>query len=403
MTSLSGKKILFGITGGIAAYKAADWVSSLRKEGADVTVIMTEAATRFVSPVTFAALSGNRVHTTLFEEHQSETIPHITLAKETDLLVIAPATANTIAKLSQGLADDLLTTVALAVTSPVIIFPAMNSNMFLHPATKANLRQLKKYNYIVVNPDSGNMACGDSGPGRLPEYSTAKAAILSALTVKDLSGHTIVITAGPTQEPLDPVRFLSNRSSGKMGYALAGAAAMRGADVTLISGPTNLTSPPGVNCIQVRTADEMHKAVSKKSALATLIIKSAAVSDYRPQTISKNKIKKGAKSINLPLVANKDILKELGTSTKRNLSCLLVGFAAESKNHLAEGKRKLQEKKLDMIVINDILSPHTGFESETNQVVILDKSGSSEKLPLLTKDETAHRILDKIVSYKSSQ
>ncbi|MBA3015531.1 MAG: bifunctional phosphopantothenoylcysteine decarboxylase/phosphopantothenate--cysteine ligase CoaBC [Proteobacteria bacterium] len=391
------KHILFGITGGIAAYKAADWIRALRQRGAEVTVVMTESATRFVTPLTFAALSGNKVECEIFDSQHPESIAHITLAKKCDLMIIAPATANTIARLAHGMADTLLSTIALATQAKVLVFPAMNSAMYLHPATQNNITQLTTLDYTVIPPDCGSMACGDHGPGRLPEWSTAEAAIATALSAQDLTNQHILITAGPTQEPLDPVRFISNRSTGKMGYALASAACQRGAMVTLISGPSNLPPPIGVEIIQVRTALEMRQAVFERYHAATVIIKTAAVSDFRPNTISDQKIKKVATTSScLDLTANPDILYELGAQKGKDSRPLLVGFAAESENHIKEGLRKLASKNLDLMIVNDILRQDTGFAADTNQVIIIDKNGGTTSLPLLSKEETSHRILDRI-------
>jgi len=395
MPYLADKKILLGITGSIAAYKAADWVRALGREGAKVTVLMTEAACRFISPLTMAALSGNPVHTGMFSEQAPETIPHINLGKEHDLLLIAPASAQTIARLAHGLADDLLATVALAFTGPVLLCPAMNSSMFLHPATQANLSTVKGYGYRVLDPDCGKMACGDEGPGRLIEWECARQAILGALAPQDFAGEKVLITAGPTREHFDPVRFLSNPSTGRMGYALAAAARQRGAEVTLVSGRADLACPPGVKRIEITTALEMRDAVMANLAGMTMLIKTAAVSDYRPAERSIHKVKKGQSALNLSLAANPDILKELG-EMKKETACfpILVGFAAESRDHLAEGERKLRGKNLDLIVINDIGGTETGFAAETNQVTILDRDGTKEDVPLMSKEETAHRILN---------
>lgn len=396
-TPLAGKKILFGVTGGIAAYKAADWIRALRQEGAEVTVIMSPAATKFVTPLTFAALSGRPVAVDIFDDLHPETIPHISLAQNCDLFVIAPATANTIARLAHGMADTLLGTVALATRAPVLIFPAMNSAMYLHPATQANLEQLKAMHYTVIPPACGAMACGDQGPGRLPDWPSAQAAITAALSPQDLANQHFLISAGPTQEPLDPVRFLSNRSTGKMGYALARAAKGRGALVTLVSGPTTIAHPIGVELIPVRTALEMQQAILAHYPLATVIIKTAAVSDFRPSRTAPHKIKKGtAAASNLELTANPDILFALGQKKGRATRPLLIGFAAESDHHLQEGQRKLLHKNLDLMVVNDIMGHDTGFGCDTNQITIIDQDGSQTPLPLLSKDETAHRLLDRI-------
>lgn len=393
--NLTGKEILLGVTGGIAAYKVADWVRHLCRLGARVTVVMTPSAQKFVTPLTFAALSGREVYTEMFRAADAETIPHIALAKQSDLIIIAPATANTIAKLAHGTADSLLTTITLAATCPILVFPAMNSHMFLHPATQSNLSKLEEYHYHIASPDSGAMACGDEGPGRLPEWPYALDAIHCTLEKKDLAGQRFLVTAGPTHEEFDPVRFISNRSTGKMGFALAQAAHQRGADVVLITGPTHLADIPGIETIRVTTAKEMRTAVKKQSKTATVIIKSAAVSDFRPETKAMHKIKKGAQHLAVQLSANADILKELGSAKERS-RYFLVGFAAESQNHSVEGLRKLTEKHLDMIVINDILGKETGFAADTNKVTILDRQGDCHTLPLMTKIDNAHQILDLI-------
>ncbi len=396
-TPFTDKRILFGVTGGIAAYKAADWVRSMRQEGAAVTVIMTRAATRFVTPMTFAALSGNPVECEMFDAPHHETIPHISLAKGCDLLLIAPATANTIARLAQGMADTLLTAVTLATTAKVVVFPAMNSAMYQHPATQGNLLRLSALGYTVVPPACGAMACGDHGPGRLPDWSTAVEAIAAALSPQDLTDHHFLITAGPTREPLDPVRFLSNPATGKMGYALARAARQRGAKVTLVSGPTAINAPAGVEIIRVGTALEMRQAVTDHAHTADVIVKTAAVSDFRPATTAPQKIKKGERqTMSLDLIANPDILLELGQKKGEARAPILVGFAAESDHHLEEGYRKLKRKHLDLMVVNDIMGKDTGFAVDTNQVTIIDRHGGESVLPLLSKEETAHRILDRI-------
>ena len=397
MSLLTDKKILLGITGSIAAYKVADWVRALRREGCRVTVVMTDAACRFISPLTMAALSGNPVHTSMFAAEAPEKIPHISLAREHDLLVIAPASAQTIARLAHGLADNLLATIALASSGPVLVCPAMNSAMFQHPATQANLAAINSYGYVVIEPDCGKMACNEEGPGRLTEWENVRQAILTAFAPQDLAGEQVLITAGPTREPFDPVRFLSNPSTGKMGYALAAAAKQRGATVTLISGPASLSAPPGVRCIQVTSALEMRTHVLACLDAATIVVKAAAVSDFRPAETADHKIKKGQSELSLQLVANPDILKELGERKESATKFpLLVGFAAESRDHLKEGARKLKEKNLDLIVINDIGGTETGFGAGTNRVTLLDRNGAQEEVPLLSKEEVAHRIWDAV-------
>jgi phosphopantothenoylcysteine decarboxylase/phosphopantothenate--cysteine ligase len=394
---LADKKILFGISGSIAVYKAAEWVRELAKTGADVTVVMTDAATRFVSSLTFATLSGNRVYTGMFEPDAGENVTHINLARECDLFIIAPATAQTIAKLANGFADNLLSSLALASRAKMLVFPAMNNNMFSHVATQANLARLKEYEYSIIEPEEGILACGDEGVGRLVEWGVARETILSAFAPQDLQGQTVIITAGPTCEPFDPARHLSNRSSGKMGFALARSAKRRGAKVILISGPTSLEALSGVEMINVTSALEMHEAVMENYNNADIVVMAAAVSDYRPEKRVEQKIKKSSDSIDLEMVPNPDILKELGKRKDKTKCPLLVGFAAESSDHLEEGKRKLKEKNLDLIVINDIIGKDTGFGTDTNQVNLIDRDYQLEKLPILTKEECAYIIWDKIV------
>ncbi|NOX81027.1 MAG: bifunctional phosphopantothenoylcysteine decarboxylase/phosphopantothenate--cysteine ligase CoaBC [Deltaproteobacteria bacterium] len=393
---MQGRKILFGVTGGIAAFKAAQWVRSLVKEEARVTVVMTRAATRFVSELSFAALSGRPVYVEIFSDDPRQVMSHITLAAEADALLIAPATAHTIARLAHGLADDLLTTTVLAAAGkPVVVCPAMNSGMFTHPATQDNLRRLRELGYVVVEPDSGALACGAEGPGRLPEWDVVRETLLSCFAPDDLQNQHILVTAGPTREPIDPARYLSNRSSGKMGYALARTARRRGAQVSLVSGPVALEPPPGVELFRVNTAREMHEQVMRLREQASIIIKAAAVADFRPARSETRKIKKSSGPQAIDLVANVDILAELGR--KRRPGQILVGFAAESHDHESEGARKLHDKNLDLIVVNDICGRETGFAADTNQVTLIDKSGRVE-LPLLSKEQTAERIWDHVVS-----
>lgn len=394
---LAGKKILFGISGSIAIYKTAEWVRELTEAGAEVTVVMTEAATRFVSGLTFATLSRRRVYSGMFEPDAGEKITHISLARECDLFIVAPATAQTIAKLAGGFADNLLTSLALANRAGMLIFPAMNSNMFCHEATRTNLSRLREYGYTIVSPGEGKLACGDKGVGRLVDWEDAKEAILAAFAPQDMKDRTVLITAGPTCEPFDPARHLSNRSSGKMGFALARTAKRRGARVILISGPTATGKPSGMEIIQVTSGLQMHDAVMDHYAKADIVVMAAAVSDYRPAKVVEQKIKKGSGQVSLDIIPNPDILKELGKRKKQANRPLLVGFAAESRDHLEEGRRKLQEKNLDLIVINDIVGIDTGFGADTNQVTLIDRDYQLEKLPLLTKEECADIILDKIV------
>lgn len=396
---LSGKKIVVGVTGSIAAFKVAAWVSSLAKEGAEVTVVMTAASRRFVAPLTYAALSGNPVLSDMFAAEEAHAISHIQLGQEADLIVIAPATANTIARLAHGLADDLLATTVLAADCPVLIAPAMNSRMLENPATRRNIEILVDLGHAIIEPESGTMACKTEGPGRLPEWENVREQVLAALCRQDLAGRKILVTAGPTREALDPARFLSNRSSGKMGYALARVAVRRGAEVTLISGPTALSLPYGVNRVEVETAGEMYAEVFGACGEVSVIIKAAAVSDFRPETMAKEKVKKDAAQLLVSLEQTPDILAELGRIKERE-HYLLVGFAAESREHRKAGKQKLLKKNLDLIAINDIGGTETGFEGDNNQVTLFDGCDFTE-LPLTTKEETAGRILDRVVQLLS--
>ncbi len=393
---LAGKRIIFGVTGSIAAFKVAGWVSHLAKEEALVSVIMTESAQRFIAPLTFAALSGEKVYGAMFADDMSEPMAHIDLAQAASLLVIAPASAQTIARLAHGMADDLLSTTVLATRAPIIVCPAMNSKMYLHQATQENITKLRNFGYIVVDPDSGMMACKDDGPGRLVEWDSAQEIILRCLSDKPFLGKKILITAGPTREAIDPARFLSNRSSGKMGYALARAAYREGADVTLVSGPTTLECPYGVERIEVETAEEMYSTVMEKSREASIIIKSAAVSDFRPTEIHSQKVKKENIKTSLELQANPDILFELGQQADRN-GKILVGFAAESSNIEEEARKKLMRKNLDLIAVNNIKEEGSGFGVDTNKITLIDAEDTIH-LPHTSKEETARLILESVAT-----
>ncbi|WPD23682.1 MAG: bifunctional phosphopantothenoylcysteine decarboxylase/phosphopantothenate--cysteine ligase CoaBC [Candidatus Electrothrix scaldis] len=392
---MQGRKILFGVTGSVAAFKAAGWVSTLAKEEAQVTVMMTESATRFVTPLTFGALSGQQVYTDMFGTGAEEMMAHISLSGDVDVVLIAPATAQTIARLAQGMADNLLSASVLAAAAPVVLCPAMNTRMLAHPATQRNLATLREFGYIIVEPESGPLACGEVGSGRLAEWETVREVLEGLFVEQDLARQHILITAGPTREPLDPARYLSNRSSGKMGYALARTAKRRGAEVTLVSGPTSLPVPPGVTLVLVQTAAEMAAAVQEHAPAAHIIVKAAAVADFRPKEFAALKIKKQSADLRLELVPNQDILATLGR--ERRADQILVGFAAESNNHEAEGRRKLETKKADMIVVNDILGERTGFDVDTNQVLLITRD-NAEQLALLSKEETANSIWDKVMT-----
>lgn len=394
--SFAGKRIVFGVTGSIAAFKVAGWVSALAKEEALVDVVMTEAAAKFVAPLTFASLSGRPVFEDMFSAEQEGGISHIGLSREADCILIAPATAKTIAHLAYGLADDLLTTTVLAARIPVIICPAMNVQMYEHPATVNNLKILREFGYHIIEPDSGLMACGEEGSGRLPEWEQVAEYVLRQILSQDLAGQKVLVTAGPTREPYDPVRFISNRSSGKMGFALARTAFRRGAEVTLISGPTAQQPPAGVECVNITTALEMHQAVMERYEDKSIIIKAAAVSDFRCATQSDEKIKKNRSSLVMELEQNPDILKELGRICDHNRQ-LLIGFAAESSNIEEEGRKKLLDKELDLIAVNDISSASAGFEVDNNQITLID-SFQVVKLLHTSKLQTADLIWDHVVS-----
>jgi phosphopantothenoylcysteine decarboxylase/phosphopantothenate--cysteine ligase len=397
-------RIVLGVSGGIAAYKAAEISRSLMRNGHEVQVVLTRSAEEFIRPLTFASLTGRKVITDLFssaspEATLSSSVEHIGVAQEHDLLLVAPATANVLAKFAHGLADDFLSTMYLAFRGPVVLAPAMNNNMWEHEATQANIATLRKRGHTIVDPDNGYLACGTYGPGRLAEESKIIEAVESAfrLPARDLEGETILITAGPTQEPIDPVRFLSNRSSGKMGYALAEAAIARGANVILVSGPVPLNPPAGAEVVHVRTAAEMRDAVFANLDPATVIIKCAAVADFRPSTEAKQKIKKTAARLSLELDPTTDILAELG---RKRGDRLLIGFAAETQDLREEARRKLETKNCDMIVANLVGKSDTGFESESNEVLLALRTGEFIPLPKASKREIADQILGQILKLR---
>lgn len=388
---LLGKRIVLGVSGSIAAYKAVGLLRRLVQEGAEVTVVMTQAATRFVAPLTFEVLSRHPVATDLFAAHQE--MLHLTLSEQADAIVIAPATANVLAKCALGLADDLLSTLLLAASCPVILAPAMDGGMWDHPAVTAHLKTLRGRGVIVLDPDEGPLASGRIGKGRLSEEDVILAAIERQLAPRlDWAGQRVLVSAGPTQEPIDPVRFLSNRSSGKMGYAIAQAARERGAAVVLISGPTALPAPRGVDLISVTTAEEMEKAMTARFAWSTVVIMAAAVADFRPARPSSEKLKKGRDHrLTLDLERTADILTEL---SERKTHHILVGFAAETEAVKAHAEDKLKRKGLDLIVGNNVASTGTGFGSDTNAAVLIDRHGGVTECPLMPKRELADRILD---------
>jgi phosphopantothenoylcysteine decarboxylase/phosphopantothenate--cysteine ligase len=390
---LKAKKIIVGITGGIAAYKACETVRRLKKLGAQIIVIMTENAQKFITPLTLETLSENEVVTEMFPERKVVGVRHVNLAQWADLILIAPATANIVGKIRAGIADDILTTVVISTKSPVMIAPAMNVNMWENPIFQENMGYLKHKGYMFIEPETGDLARG-TGKGRLPEPETIVGEVVKLLTSKkDLEGRSILVTAGRTQEPLDPIRYLSNRSSGKMGFAIAETAQKRGAEVTLISGPTALSPPLGVKSVQVETAKEMYSAVRSQFGRADALIMAAAVSDFVPSIVSSDKIKNKDEEILLKLKPSVDILKEMG---KRKKKKILVGFSLETEDEIKNSKRKLVEKNLDLIVVNNPNVPGAGFEVDTNQVTIIDKRGRTEKLPLLSKKEVAEKVLDKV-------
>jgi phosphopantothenoylcysteine decarboxylase/phosphopantothenate--cysteine ligase len=389
-------KVLLGVGGGIAAYKAAELARLLMQQGHEVQVIMTRGAEEFVRPLTFAALTGRKTLTDLFAIESA--IEHISVAQEHELLAIAPATADLMAKLAHGFADDFLTTLYLAFTGPVVIAPAMNVNMWRHPATQANLEILRRRGHRIVEPDSGYLACGMTGPGRLAQPDEIVEAIsLETRNHRDLDSETVLITAGPTQEPIDPVRYLSNRSSGKMGYALAEAAAARGAKVILISGPVSLTPPAGVETVPVRTAAEMRDRVFEHLAAATIVVKAAAVSDFHVANAPAQKIKKTAARLSLELDPTVDILAELG---RKKGDRLLIGFAAETQNLQQEARRKLESKNCDMVVGNLVGGTDSGFESDNNEVTLALSTGENIALPRARKREVADRIFDEALKLR---
>jgi phosphopantothenoylcysteine decarboxylase/phosphopantothenate--cysteine ligase len=389
---LKGKHILLGVTGGIAAYKSAELTRLFIKAGCSVKVIMTRHATEFITPLTLQTLSGNHVFMDMFSLIRDHDIAHIALAEEADVLVIAPATANIIGKMAAGLADDLLTTVALATKAPVLICPAMNTNMYENVVVRENIRKLASRRCHIMAAGEGELACKTDGWGRLPDPPDILDEVESLLTEKDLAGKRILVTAGPTREPFDPVRFITNYSSGKMGYALAIVARRRGAAVTLISGPTALPVPSGVDFIPVSSAVEMREAVMKHLQAADMVIKSAAVADFRPSMRADDKIKKKSGPLTLTLERNPDILAEIG---KRKEGRILIGFAMESEDLVENAKAKLMKKNLDLIVANDVKQSGAGFQTDTNIVSILDRAGGIEELPLMDKMEVAGRILDR--------
>ena len=398
---LKARKIVLGVTGGIAAYKAVELLRRLVNLNAEINVIMTKSAQEFVTPLTLQTLSGNRVITGLFDLPEDSKIGHIAIAQWADIFVIAPATANIIGKISNGIADDFLSTTVMATRAPVLIAPAMNTNMYENHIVQRNINTLKSFGCQFVEPASGGLACGTEGLGKLAEVDDIIEEMKSILSKKDLLGERILVTAGPTTEFIDPIRFITNRSTGKMGYAVARVARRRGAEVTLISGPSALPVPKNIKFFSVKTALEMKAAVLDSLESSTVVIKAAAVGDYKAKDVCSQKIKrKKANLLILELEETTDILSEIG---KKKRDRIHVGFAAETEDLINNAKSKLKNKNLDLIVANDVCMEGAGFESDTNVVKILDKEGSIEELPLMSKEEVAEKILDRVVKIKTKK
>ena len=392
---LKGKTVAIGVTGSIAAYKMANVASMLIKQHADVHVLMTENATKFINPITFETLTNHKCLVETFDRNFQFHVAHVSLGQKADVMLIAPASANVIGKLANGIADDMLTTTAMAATCPKIIAPAMNTHMFQNPIVQDNLKKLEHYGYEVISPAAGRLACGDVGAGKLPDEETLVNHIYRTIAKeKDMKGKKVLVTAGPTRESLDPVRFLSNRSTGKMGYAIAKMAMLRGADVTLVSGPVNIPAPPFVNVIQVESAQQMFEAVRDAANAQDIIIKSAAVADYRPMTVAEDKIKKTEGDMSIPLERTTDIIKYLGEHKKEGQ--FICGFSMETKDMLENSSAKLVKKNMDMIVANNVKDEGAGFAVDTNKVVMITKDGMKD-LPLMSKEEVADNLLTEIM------
>lgn len=397
---LKGKTVILGVSGSIAAYKIASLASALVKLHADVNVIMTKNATNFIHPITFETLTGNKCLVDTFDRNFNYSVEHVALAKKADAVLVAPATANVIAKMAHGIADDMLTTTLLACQCPIIVAPAMNTRMFRNSIVQDNIKLLKCSGMEVIDPASGYLACGDTGEGKMPEPELLLQYILKALVVKkDLEGVNVLVTAGPTREAIDPVRYITNHSTGKMGYAVAKAAAMRGAKVTLVSGPTELTASPFVEVVDVISAEDMFQAVTSRAAKQDIIIKTAAVADYRPAVVAEEKVKKKDGDLSISLERTKDILAYLGEHKKEGQ--FLCGFSMETENMLENSISKLVKKNLDMVIANNLKVEGAGFGTNTNVVTVITRKGG-EQLPLMSKDDVADRILDAIMKEKGS-
>lgn len=397
--NLRDRSVVLGVTGGIAAYKSAELVRALQQQGARVRVVMTRGAQQFITPLTLQTLSGHPVSTDLWDLTQESQIGHIALADSAEVLLIAPATANVIAKLASGIADDLLTTIALATRARLVVAPAMNVHMFENPVVQENLDRLRARGARIVTPDSGSLACGYEGQGRLPDPDVLTEEVRAALSPQDMAGETVLVTAGPTREYLDPVRFLSNRSSGRMGFSVARAAARRGARVVLVSGPTSLASPRGIEVARVETAAEMARAVDEHAAAASVVIAAAAVADYTPRRRADQKAAKVKGATTLELDTTRDIVATIDRTRRDRI---IVGFAAETGNPVEKARGKLERKKLDLIVANDVTAEGAGFDVETNIVTLVDASGATS-LPMLDKDDVADAILDRVSALRAER
>ena len=392
MELLRGKNVVVGITGGISAYKSCELVRSLVRDGAEVRCAMTRNAERFITPLTLQTLSGNKVASNLFDLTSESEIGHIKIADEADVVVVAPASASFIGKISSGIADSLLATVILATKAPVIICPAMNSNMYSNSIVQENMEKLRRHGFTIVEPGEGDLACGWTGRGRLAETDVIALEVQKAVTPQDYAGENMLVSAGATREHIDPVRFISNPSTGKMGYSIARAGWLRGARATLVSGYSSLPDPYGVDVVRVTDCDQMYEKIHERFERANIVIKSAAVSDYSPCEKSEQKIKKSKKQLSIPLKKTRDILKSLGEDKKDRI---LVGFAAETENLINNSRKKLEEKNLDLVVANDVTAPQAGFGEDTNIAWLVDRE-RVEELPLMSKFELANKILDRI-------
>ena len=394
---LREKHIVLGVSGGIAAYKIASLASMLKKQSADITVIMTRNATNFINPITFEALTGNKCLVDTFDRNFKHSVEHVSLAKQTDVFLVAPASANVIAKAAHGLADDMLTTPLLACECPKLVAPAMNTRMYRNPVLQDNLKLLAHYGMQVITPATGYLACGDTGEGKMPDPEVLFEAILRALRPKDMAGLKVLVTAGPTREKIDPVRYLSNHSTGKMGYAIARAAISRGAEVTLVTGKTDLTPPGEADTVEIVSAADMARAVKERARDQDIIIKAAAVADYRPKYTADEKMKKSDSGLNIELERTEDILGFLGAHKMQGQ--FLCGFSMETENMLENSREKLRKKNLDLIVANNLKEQGAGFGTDTNIVTLLSPTDTVQ-LPLLSKEEVAHRLLDYILEHR---